>query len=255
MEITPYYGDGDDALVIRPDRLVIEISPEERERVLALVGRAKVLREVTDEISFQAARRVAGELKGMEKEIYESKRAAKRPWEAILATIEQLATDVWAQGKAQQERLLGSLNGYVAQLEAAKKAQEEKKAAEQRAKEEEAKRAMAQAKTTEELAKAQQLQFEQELAADLDKSLAPPPPPGLVPGGRVAHPYKFKLVDLPAVINNHRLELLRWELNIPACNDAVRLQLERNPDRKPVLPGIEITQEISVSVKAQTRSK
>src|SRR5215469_13643579 len=236
MEITPYYGDGDDALVIRPDRLVIEISPEERERVLALVGRAKVLREVTDEISFQAARRVAGELKGMEKEIYESKRAAKRPWEAILATIEQLATDVWAQGKAQQERLLGSLNGYVAQLD-------------------EAKRALAQAKTTEELAKAQQLQFEQELAADLDKSLAPPPPPGLVPGGRVAHPYKFKLVDLPAVINNHRLELLRWELNIPACNDAVRLQLERNPDRKPVLPGIEITQEISVSVKAQTRSK
>jgi hypothetical protein len=248
MELHPFIGDE----MIAASSIRVRVEREDQERVTALLARTKVIREVTDQISFDAARRLAGELKAMDRDIQASKRAAKTPFEAILAAIEQLAKDIWAEGKSEQDRLLGALNGYVARLEAARKAEEEKRLAAEQARKEEADRRIAQAQLERDAAKAAQLQAEKEISESMDRMFAEPPK-ALVPGGRVDHKYTFKLVDLPQLINNHRLELLRWELNHSACMNAVRLQLERNPDKTPILPGIEITREISVSVKAQGR--
>lgn len=249
MEIQ--YGQAQDALVIKPTELVVRVPIEDKERVLALVGSAKILPAVTDEISAQGARHMAGRLKAMEKEIYGDKRAAKAPFEAILATIETLATNLWAEGKTQQERLVGSLKAFLDKQEKEREAALAKEAAERRAREQEAAAKLREAQRAQDLAKAAQFKAEMDLADELDRAFdaASPPPPKPVP-----HKWKFRLVDLPAVINNHRLELLRWELDHLACQDAVRLQLERNPEKTPVLPGIEITKEISVTIKAQGRS-
>jgi hypothetical protein len=43
---------------------------------------------------------------------------------------------------------------------------------------------------------------------------------------------------------------LRVELDILACNDAVKAQLSIDPHTPPSLPGIEVTRETQVHVKA-----
>lgn len=255
MKIQPYYGAGPDREPIEAGALVVRIDPEERERVLALTGRTKTLREVSDEVSFTAARRLAGELKAMANEIQDSKRAAKRPFESILGAIDELAREVWAHGKSEQERLLGCLNGYVAKLEAAQKAEEDKRIAGLRAAKELAEAKIRKAEQEHNVSKAAQAQVEKELAEELAMGFAAAPPKALVPDGRVDHKYTFKLVDLPKLIANGNLHLLRWEVDHLACKDAIRSQLEKNPDKLPVLPGIEITREIAVSVKARARTQ
>jgi hypothetical protein len=255
MDIQPYLGDGENAEPIHARSLVVRVDPKDRERVLALVRRTGMVREVNDEASFAVARQLAGELKALANEIQDSKRAAKRPFEAVLAAIEELAKDVWAHGKSEQERLLARLNGYVAQLEAARKAEEQKRIASLRAQKEEAERKIREAQTEQDLAKAAQAKVERELAEELALTFASQPAKSLVPEGRVDHKYSFKLANLPELIAAGGLKLLRWEIDHLACMDAVRAQLERDPDKMPVLPGIQITREISVSVKARARTQ
>jgi hypothetical protein len=72
----------------------------------------------------------------------------------------------------------------------------------------------------------------------------------LVPGGRVTHPWKFELIDVEAVIKGGAKRLLRIELDILACQDSVRAQLEIAPDQPPSLPGIKVTRETKVIVRA-----
>jgi hypothetical protein len=253
MEIQPFYGDGKSP--IYAPHIVVRVDPKDRERVLALAKRTAAIREVNDEASFSSARQLAGELKAMQNEIQDSKRAAKRPFEAILTAIDELAKDVWAHGKSEQERLLARLNSYVARLEAAQKAEEEKRIAQLRAQRDQAERKRREALGEQDLAKAAQAQVEKELAEELALCFANQPAKALVPEGRVNHKYSFKLTDLPKLIAAGNLHLLRWEIDHLACMDAIRTQLEDNPDKMPVLPGIEITREISVSVKARARSQ
>jgi hypothetical protein len=76
---------------------------------------------------------------------------------------------------------------------------------------------------------------------------------GLVAGGRVDHHYKFKLVNLRECINAGCINLLRWELDVRACQSSVRSQLDIDANREPHLPGIEITRDLNVSIKAAAR--
>jgi len=81
------------------------------------------------------------------------------------------------------------------------------------------------------------------------------PLPGLIPGGRVDHVYDFELVDVNTTVKHGCWRLLKWSLDIRACQDSVRTQLEGIPEMEPSLPGIKITKRINVSVKAAARIK
>lgn len=280
MEIIPYLGNEP----IAATKVFIRVSPQDRARAEELIERAGLITAVTDQRSFDIATALAGEVKGMLNEIDESRKAAKKPFGAVEKAIDNLAFGISQAVVVEHNRILELLNGYVRKLEAERKAEDQRKAEAARREREayEAKIREAQAAQREAQLKAQQAEDEatrlrlqeealksqllaeqQKLSQELAEEVAnldEEPRKGLVPGGRVDHPMTFKLVDLPAVINNHRLELLRWEINHRACQDAVKLQLERwidagrNPeDFKPVLPGIEISQETSVSVRAKPR--
>lgn len=270
IEIIPYLG----SEPIAATKVFIRVNPADRARAEKLIERTAAITSVTDELSFEAARALAGEAKSMLNEIDDSRKAAKKPFGAVERAIDTVATDIAKNVLEEHERLLGLLNDYVVILERMRRAEEKAKAdaarrereayekkiaqaqAAQRAAELEAQQARDEAtrlRLQEEALKNQLLAEQQKLSQEMAEEIArigEEPKKGLVPGGRVDHPLIFKLIDLPAVINSHRLDLLRWELNIRACQDAVRLQLELNPDATPSLPGIEITQETSVSVRA-----
>jgi hypothetical protein len=250
MELAPYYGEKP----LTVSDISVKIRSSDRKRVLELTERTlKGITEVKDEDTFTAARRAAGELKAIHGEIYDSKRAAKRPFEMVLASIEDLAKELIGKVEAEEVRIAGLLKGYVKQLEQKKKDQERLERAAKAAEEAAHRQKVRQMQSNHETPEAIDAI---EIARALDLEIAAmnqEPEKGLVPGGRVSHPWKFKLVNAEATVNAGCIRLLKIELDILSCQDAVRAQLEIAPDHAPTLPGIEVTQDITVTIKAASR--
>jgi hypothetical protein len=249
MELAPYYGENP----LTVSDVSVKIRSSDRKRVLDLTERInKEITEVKDDDSFTAARRAAGELKAAHGEIYDAKRGAKRPFEAVLTSIEDLAKELIGKVEAEENRLAQLLKGYVKQLEAKKRDEQRldraKKALEEKAHEERVNRLQADGQTQ----AAQLAELERGLELEV-AAMNIEPEKGLVPGGRVTHPFKFKLINAEATVKAGCIRLLKIEVDILACQDAVRAQLEIAPDHAPALPGIEVTQDISVTIKAASR--
>jgi hypothetical protein len=273
MELIPYYNQ--EQLAARD--IEVRLNGEDRARVTELCKRTATVTSVHDEASFQAARRAASELKAAATEINSSKRFCKLPFEAVLSAVEELAKEVLQPVGNEQRRIQALLNNYVEKLEAQAREAERKRAEELRAQQlahEQQIRAMEAAKQkAEETARKAVDEAERERAkteaarnelllaqAELERtlelevaSMEQEPSRGLVPGGRVDHPFKFRLVDAEKTVKAGCIRLLRVELNILACKDSVRSQLEIAPDRDPELPGIEVTRAINVSVKPASK--
>jgi hypothetical protein len=252
MELSPYYGEK----LLTVSDISVKIRSSDRKRVLELTERtAKDITEIKDEDSFTAARRAAGELKAVHGEIYDSKRGAKKPFETVLASIEDLAKELIGKVEVEEARIAGLLKGYVKQLEQKKKDQErlerQMKALEEAAHKEKVRELQSNNASPEAIHN-----FEIERSLDLEiAAMNQEQEKGLVPGGRVTHPWKFKLVNAEATVKAGCIRLLKIELDILNCQDAVRAQLEIAPDHAPALPGIEVTQDISVTIKAASRIK
>lgn len=273
MEIVPLVG----TQPITADTVSVNVNPDDRARAKALVLRTSVITAVSDQDSFLVAKRAAGQLKAMVNEIVDSKKAAKRPFAAVERAIDDLAGEVGKPVADEHSRVLDLLNGYVARLEAAAKEEQRKKdealakqiaaqqeqlrqaqAAQLKAEEEargakdEVERINAQAEAKRRAEVAEAAKLSSEMAGEIAK-IGEKPKRSFVPGGRVDHPYEFKLVDLQACLKAGGWRLLRWELDKRSCQDSCRAQLELNPDAQPVLPGIEITQTVNVSVRASAK--
>lgn len=277
IQIQPFLGEEQ----ITTSNVEVRVSATDRDRALALVQLAKGITYVTDEGSFEEARQVAGQLKAMLDEIETSRKQAKTPFTAVGRTIDDVARKVADPVLAEHKRVLAQLNGYVAKLEAARKEQERREAEEKKRLQAEANRRVQEAElakakaeealrlATDEIETAKfkliaqqrenallQEQLRRELQADLDELEPQEPQPSLVPGGRVDHVYDFELVNVQATCDARCYRLLRWELDIMACRDAVKNLVEMlPPDQEPILPGIKITKRLSVSVKASSRIK
>jgi hypothetical protein len=273
LQIIPYVGEQE----VTASALSVQINPGDRARAEALVLRTGVIQSVVDQGGFTAAKRAAGQLKALIDEIAESKRAAKRPFGAVEKAIDDLASEVGAPVADEHKRILALLNGYVTLLEAAAREEERKKtealqkqiAAEReklaiaraaqleaeeqaRAATDEVSRLRAREEARAKAVAAEQAQLASEMAGEISQ-IGEKPKRGLVPGGRVDHLYEFKLTDVLKTIQAGCLRLLRWEVDVLACRDSVKAQLEIAPDKEPELPGIEITKRINVSVRASAR--
>jgi hypothetical protein len=271
MELSPYYGE--QALAVAD--ITVRIRSTDRERINELVAKSQAENKaVTDEQSFNRAKRSVSNLKATEQEIYKAKRAAKTPFEVVLEKIEGLAKDLSKPVIDEQARIIELMKKRVIELEAQRAAEakklREKQEAEERAhrmkvRELELQRAEAERKAREaEDALARKL-AQEEAARKLEAvnnaetmrllelevaSMLQEPVHGIVRGGRVAHPWTFKLLNAEQTVRAGSIRLLRIELDVRACNDAVRAQLEIAPDHVPTLPGIEVTQDLSISIKA-----
>jgi len=250
MQILPYVGE----TIVSSGTVRIEVNPQDRDRADDLILSTSTISIVKDERTFKSARDAMGQLKSMLNEIIAGEKSAKQPFSAIVTRIGQLAKDVGLQVKAEHDRIQALTSRYVAALEAAeaKRREEARKAqAEAETQIRQAQRAAELAKSEKEKARTQlqlaQAQVKHEtLVADNQAREAQT----LVPGGRVTHPWRFQLIDPEAVVKAGAKRLLRFELDLLACQDSVRAQLEIAPDKMPELPGIRITRETKVSVKA-----
>lgn len=273
--IVPYFGEE----IVTATSIEVRINPEDRERAQALVERTSEITAVDDAVSFEAARGAAGQIKALLDEIALDKKRSKLPFAAVEAAIEKLAVNIANPVKTEQDRILGLLNGYVTKLEAARKADERARADAQRKVQEEADRRVREAEIAQAAAQSElqaakdeiersklreaaqrrdnqllQQQLARELAADVEQlGQSNEPPRGLVPGGRVNHTYDFELVNVQATCDARCYRLLRWALDIRACQDSVKTQVEMAPNIEPSLPGIKITKRLNVSVKASSR--
>lgn len=245
MELIPFYGENQ----LSASNVTVRIRTSDRQQAKALVARTSAeIKEVVDEETYTKARRAAAELKNLSKEIYQAKRNAKSHFEAVLAAIEDLAKEIMNPVDTELARVIQTMTGYVKGLEQERKAAQ--KALQERLDEEE-RQHQEHLKLLQETER-QQAELERSLELEV-RAMNTEPLPGVVPGGRVTHPWKFKLYDAAQTVKEGSIRLLRIELDILACQDAVRAQLEIAPDREPRLPGIEITQDISISIKAASR--
>jgi hypothetical protein len=264
MQIQPYFGDQP----ITASNVEVRVNPDDRRRANALVSRTSRVQGVNSEETFSEARQAAGELKAMADEIESSRKLAKIPFSAVGRAIDDVAQGIAHSVKIEQDRILGLLAAYVAKLEAARKEEERIEAELRRVAQEEADRkvkeaqeALKAARDEGERLKAQNRVLQEQLAASLADDVEElgqdlEPQRGLVPGGRVNHVYEFELVDVAATVKAGCWRLVRWELDIMACRDSVKSQVEMLPaDQEPTLPGIRITKRINVSVKAASRIK
>ena len=88
VDLLPYYGEQP----LTVGNITVKVRTSDRKRTAELIKRtSKEVTTVNDQDSFTAARRAAGELKASQNEIYDSKRSAKRPFEAVLQAIEDLS--------------------------------------------------------------------------------------------------------------------------------------------------------------------
>ena len=276
MQIQLYLGEQ----IVTASNVVVRVNPEDRVRAEALVHRTrKDVQEVSTPEEFELARQAAGEIKGMLDEIENDRKAAKTPFTTIGRTMDDLAHRVAGPVKNEQDRILGLMSQHVAKLEAARQKKEREEAEARRLAQIEADRKVSEAqlaaqKAQEQLRLAQdaierghlrevaqqrenallQQQLAAELAADVEE-LGKEPPKSFVPGGRVNHAYDFELINVQATCEARCYRLLRWELDILACRDSVKNQLEGFPEIEPTLPGIKITKRLNVSVKAASRIK
>jgi hypothetical protein len=275
MQIQPMFGDE----IITASNVEVRVNPDDRQRAKAVVQWSSAITGVTDDDTFAAARDAAASLKAMVDEIEISRKAAKTPFTAIGRAIDGAASNVSTPVENEHRRILGLLNGYVVKLEANRQEEQRREAEAKRIAQEEADRKVreaedAQAKAQKELQAAQdeierarlkivaqqrenqllQEQLARELQADVQELDEPEAPRGLVPGGRVDHLYEFELVDVAATVKAGCWRLVKWTLDIMACRDSVKNQLEMlPPDQEPTLPGIKITKKLNVSVKAASR--
>jgi hypothetical protein len=221
---------------------------------------------------------MAGRLKALINEIEQGRKSTNRPFNAVLDAIAETASEVGDPVKNEHKRILDLLNGYVAKLEEARRAEEKAKRQEAariqaehdrkireareaqaraeleaRQAQDEAARQKARADAQAQMLLAAQQQLAKEVAAEVAEELNRAPEKALVSGGRVDHKYAFRLTDVAATIRAGALRLLRWEVDHLACQDACRAQLDIDPNREPTLPGIEVTRSINVSVKARSR--
>lgn len=271
MQIVPFIGE----TPINTSTFSIRVDPEDRRRVEQLTERASQIALVNDTDSFALAKHCAGQIKALLIEIDAARKESKRPQATMNNAIDELAERVAAPLATEQKRILAMLNEYVARQEAAEKAEARRREealraqvaeqqrklkdaqeaqaraeAEARKAEDAASRMRAQAEAQRRQEAAEDAQLAQELALEASRIAEQVPPRGKVPGGRVDHPYEFALVNVEETVKAGCWRLLRWELNKMACADSVRAQREINPEAEPVLPGIKITQRVSVSVRA-----
>jgi hypothetical protein len=276
MELVPYVGENQ----LTASSVIVRVSPADRKRVTSLIARMKTVQAVVGDTTFHEAKRLAGESKAMLDEIETARKASKAPFRAIGTALDELAGEVGDPLADEHQRILMSLNAYVAELERKAKEAERKKAEalriqneanERKLKEAADKLAKAQLEARQAKDEAERLRKEKEAAQrlqalaearleqEMDAAIAAigsdKPKPALVSGGRVDHPWKFELKNILEVVAARRFSLLRWSLDVRACQDAVKEQLEKDPNCTPVLPGIRCWQEISVSVKASARTE
>ena len=247
IQIVPLFGEE----TITASNVTISVNKADRDRAQALVKRTQEITYVSgDDMSFEDARNAAAELKSLLDEIELSRKSAKTPFTAMERAIDGAASNVATPVKTEHKRVLALLNGYVAKLEAERKEEERRQAAA---------RMLAQAQADRKVreAEAAQAKAQKELQADVDELGKPDEAPrSLVPGGRVDHLYEFELVDVAATVKAGCWRLVKWTLDIMACRDSVKSQIEMlPPDQEPTLPGIKITKKLNVSVKAASRIK
>jgi hypothetical protein len=261
MEIQPLYAN--QPLVM--GNITVAVKTADRERAEALVMRSSAVQAIRTQQGYEAARKAAGELRGMLDEIAGSKKNSNQPFKAVTQAINDLASEIGAPVEAEYRRITNLLSGYVATLEAAQKEVERVKAEALRIQQEQYEAKIreaqeAQKKAQDEAARLaaqvaeEQAKLAREMAAEAAR-IGDGSHRGLLPGGRVDHRWRFTLKDIRAVIESGNLNLLRWELDILACNDMVRTQLERDPEGTPDLPGIECKREINVHVRAAVQTK
>lgn len=245
MQLVPYYNEAP----LEPERVLVQVNPEDLKRCHKLIERSKetVPPTISNQQEFDVATRMAGQLKSLLNEITVAKKLAKSPFNVVLEQINSAATGLTDLIETEHKSVLAILAAYVAQLEAAKKEQERKQQEKLRLEQEEYARRIAEAKQQHDEQEMIKQQLEMELAlevADLGYTER-----GLIRGGRVDHRWKFALTDMPALITSGHINLLRCELDYYACLDEVRAQLANNPQAEPIIPGVRITQETTVSVR------
>ena len=255
MEISPYYGN--EPLAI--NSVVIRVNPGDKKRAQALLAETSAVVAVTDNDTFAQAKYAAGQLKSLLNEIEASRKATKQPFDAVIQAIAETAKGVAVPVGDEHKRILSLLNGYVARLEQARRAEERAKReeaariqAEHDRKIAEAREAQARADAQAQMLLAAQAQLSKEIAAELAE-LDREPAKAFVAGGRVDHKYTFRLVDVTQTIRAGALRLLRFEIDHLACQDSCRAQLDIDPNQEPTLPGIQVTRTINVSVKARSQ--
>lgn len=274
MKIVPIFN----GQPIRTADLEVVIDPEDRNRARLLVQHTSTVMNVYDQDSFIVARRAAAELKALVDEIEADRKRSKGAFDLVGRSIQDLAHEVSQPVKAEQARILGLLEGYVEKLEVARIEQERLVAQEKRRAQEEADHKIREAEAARDRAQRElqtaqneiehaarreeaqaresyllQQQLQRELA--LEVIAEQEPQRGLVPDGRVNHVYDFELQNVQTTTKAGCWRLLKWTLDIRACQDSVKGQLELAPNIEPSLPGIKITKRISVSVKAASRIK
>jgi hypothetical protein len=274
MDIVSYYREQP----LSVGNVTVRVNPEDRKRAEQLILETGAILTVNGSESLNKAKRAAGQLKALLNEIESARKASRGPYTAIAEAINVVARDIGEEVEAEHKRVLDLLNQYVAQLEAKRVAEERAKqeasrraqeehdrriaqaqaaqlAAEERARQaqDEVAREKARADATMQTLLVAQQELAKEMALEIAQIGADKPKRGLVPGGRVNHPFEFRLKNIREVIQAGCLNLLRWELDIRACQDSVRAQLEIDPSREPTLPGIEVTRKINVSVRASAR--
>jgi predicted phage tail protein len=272
MELLPYYGDE----ILTTHSVQIRINPADRKRARELLAATADIIAVKDEQTFTIARHSLGQLKALLEEIEKGKKSVKQPFDQVLTLISETAKELWDPVMNEHRRIQELLNGYVKQLEDARKEEErrhreetrrlqqehdrkigEARAAQAKAEEEarkaldEAERQRAKATAQAQLLVAANEQLAKEIALEA-ANMFESQKRGLVPGGRVDHNYEFKLVDLEAVIKARAVRLLRWEIDHRACQDACQAQLQIDPTCEPTLPGIEVTRKLNVNVRARS---
>lgn len=271
MELSPYYGE--QALTVAD--ITVRIRSKDRERIKELLAQSQAENKVvTDENSFNRAKRSVSNLKAVEQEIHKAKRAAKTPFETVLDKIEELAKALSGPVVNEQTRIIELMKDRVRKLEAERAAEQKKLREKQQAEENahrakvrelELARAEAERKAREAQDEVERIKAQEEAKRKLEAvnnaetlrllelevaSMMQAPEHGIVRGGRVSHPRHYKLVNAEQTVKAGSIRLLRIELDIRACDDAVRAQLEIAPDHEPTLPGIEISQDLSISIKA-----
>lgn len=253
MQLTPYLGD----TPIETDKFHCEADPKATKRIAGLLHRTWEITHVRDEAEAQVATRMAGEIREMEEEINLAKRQTKGPIRAIENGIEAVAKELLGPVLEEKRRIGNLLAEWVKQREAAmreayRKGQEALRKAEEarRRAEEETKKA----KSEIERMKAEQVAMEAKIIEGMQAQQLELAKEGkaTLPGTKVSHPLHFRLLSLKTVVDAGLESILRIELDILACNDIVRGQMAQGKF-EPEIPGVEITQDTVVHVRAMRR--
>jgi len=272
MEIVPYYGDEP----LTPGSVQIRINPSDRKRARELLTATADITVIENEQTFTIARHALGQLKALLEEIEKGKKAVKKPFDIVIEAIGETARELWDPVMNEHRRIQELLNAHVKKLEEARKEEERKHREETRRLQQEYDRKIAEARESQARAEQQAREAEDEAARQKAKADAQmqllraaneqlakeialeasnmfeSSKRGLVPGGRVDHNYDFELVDLPATIKAGSLRLLSWKIDHRACQEACQAQLKIDPNCTPTLPGIKVTRNLNVNVRARS---